>query len=184
MVPDLKGTSAMSEETLFAFEQTQNRGDIAADLRLLAAQLDSDGTVTFTGDDQTVAVTPPERPMFEIEVERECPGEAETGNVSIELEIEWPESAEDKQPTVSADMIPGNEEETTAVSDLEAEAVESRGRFHLYRDRANEWRWRLVHHNGNIIATSGEGYSSRRNAEKGMQSVMKNAPGAETLTDD
>jgi uncharacterized protein YegP (UPF0339 family) len=67
---------------------------------------------------------------------------------------------------------------------LEAEAIESRGRFHLYRERADEWRWRLVHHNGTIIATSGEGYSSRQNAEKGMRSVMKNAPRAETLLDE
>lgn len=78
----------MSEETLFAFEQAQSRDDIAADLRFLAAQLDSDGAVTFTGEDQTVAVTPSERSAFEIEVECERPGEAETGDVSIEFELE------------------------------------------------------------------------------------------------
>jgi uncharacterized protein YegP (UPF0339 family) len=71
-----------------------------------------------------------------------------------------------------------------AASARDADVVESRGRFHLYRDRANEWRWRLVHYNGNIIATNGEGYSSRQNAEKGMRSVMKNAPRAETIVDD
>lgn len=85
---------------------------------------------------------------------------------------------------MSADTIPADEEEATTASDREAEAVESRSRFHLYRDRADEWRWRLVRHNGTIIATSGEGYSSRRNAEKEMQSMVKNAPEAETLTDD
>jgi amphi-Trp domain-containing protein len=61
----------MSEETLYAFEQTQSRGEIAADLRSLATQLDGGGLVTFAGEEQTVAVTPPERPTFEIEVERE-----------------------------------------------------------------------------------------------------------------
>ena len=48
-------------------------------------------------------------------------------------------------------------------------AVESRSRFHSYRDRVKEWRWRLVHHNGTIIATSEKGYSSRRNVEKGAE---------------
>jgi amphi-Trp domain-containing protein len=182
MVPGPEGIGAMSDETLYAFEQTQSRGDIAADLRFLAAQLDGDGAVTFAGDDQTVAVTPSERPAFEIEVERDQSDDAETSEMSIELEIEWPESAADEPPAASA-TISTDEEATTAV-DLDAEAVESRGRFHVYRDRANEWRWRLVHYNGNIIATSGEGYSSRRNAEKGLQSVMKNAPGAETLLDE
>ncbi|PSP99579.1 hypothetical protein BRC94_06975 [Halobacteriales archaeon QS_5_70_17] len=52
-------------------------------------------------------------------------------------------------------------------------------RFEVFRDRAGEWRWRLVHCNGNIIATSGEGYTTRRNAEKGIRSVVANAPGAD-----
>ncbi len=178
MVPDPERTDAMAEETLFAFEQTLSRSDIAADLRFLAAQLDGDDEVTFTGENRTIAVTPADRASFEIEVERDRPDDSATGDLRIELEIEWPESDTDEQ-SLSVDTIPAGEKET----DREAEAVESRGRFHLYRDRANEWRWRLVHHNGNIIATSGEGYSSRQNAEKGMRSVMKNAPGAETRFD-
>lgn len=44
-----------------------------------------------------------------------------------------------------------------------------------------KWRWRLRHRSGNIIATGGEGYASRRNAEKGLRSVMQNAPGAELV---
>lgn len=55
----------------------------------------------------------------------------------------------------------------------------SLARFQLYRDRAAEWRWRLVHRNGNIIATGGEGYSSRAKARQGLRSVVANAPGAE-----
>ena len=50
--------------------------------------------------------------------------------------------------------------------------------FELYRDRAGEYRWRLRHQNGNIIADSGEGYSSRANAENGVQSVKENSPSA------
>ena len=53
-----------------------------------------------------------------------------------------------------------------------------RSRFEVYRDRADEFRWRLVHWNGNIIADSGEGYSSRANAVNGLRSVVENAPTA------
>lgn len=55
----------------------------------------------------------------------------------------------------------------------------SQGRFELYLDNAGEWRWRLRHRNGNVIATSGEGYSRRHNAQKGLQSVRSNALGAQ-----
>ncbi len=31
-----------------------------------------------------------------------------------------------------------------------------------YQDAAGEWRWRRLADNGNIIATSGEGYKNKR----------------------
>ncbi len=50
--------------------------------------------------------------------------------------------------------------------------------FELFRDDADEWRWRLRHANGNIIADSGEGYTTKANAKKGIRSVKANAPDA------
>ncbi|MGD9143706.1 MAG: YegP family protein [Dehalococcoidia bacterium] len=50
--------------------------------------------------------------------------------------------------------------------------------FELYKDKAGEYRWRLRHENGNIIADSGQGYSSRAGAENGIESVRGNAPDA------
>jgi len=50
--------------------------------------------------------------------------------------------------------------------------------FKLYKDRAGEYRWRLVHENGNIIADSGQGYTTKANAENGINSVKENAPSA------
>ncbi len=50
-----------------------------------------------------------------------------------------------------------------------------RGTFELYEDKAGEYRWRLVHPNGNIIADSGEGYSSARKARQGLASVREHA---------
>jgi hypothetical protein len=52
-------------------------------------------------------------------------------------------------------------------------------RFEVYRDNANEWRWRLVAANGHIIAASGEGYRSKQGVKRGIESVKKSAPEAE-----
>ena len=54
----------------------------------------------------------------------------------------------------------------------------SKATFECYEDRAGKWRWRLVHDNGNIIADSGQGYSSKRRARDGIESVKKNAADA------
>ena len=51
--------------------------------------------------------------------------------------------------------------------------------FELYQDAADEWRWRLRHQNGNIIADSGEGYASAEKAKQGIDSVKQNAPDAD-----
>jgi uncharacterized protein YegP (UPF0339 family) len=51
-------------------------------------------------------------------------------------------------------------------------------RFELFEDSAGEWRWRLVAANGNIIADSGEGYTTKQGAKRGIRSVKANAPDA------
>ena len=50
--------------------------------------------------------------------------------------------------------------------------------FEIYEDAAAEWRWRLRHRNGNVVADSGEGYASRSNAVEAVTGVKRNAPGA------
>jgi uncharacterized protein YegP (UPF0339 family) len=50
--------------------------------------------------------------------------------------------------------------------------------FELYEDNAGQYRWRLRHENGNIIADSGEGYASKQKAKQGIESVKQNAPEA------
>jgi len=52
-------------------------------------------------------------------------------------------------------------------------------RFELFVDAADEWRWRLVAANGNIIADSGEGYNSKQGAKRGIESVKRVAGDAE-----
>jgi uncharacterized protein YegP (UPF0339 family) len=51
--------------------------------------------------------------------------------------------------------------------------------FEIYEDAAKEWRWRLRHRNGNIMADSGEGYASRSGAEEAIHSVKHNGPNAD-----
>ena len=50
--------------------------------------------------------------------------------------------------------------------------------FQVYRDAAEKWRWRLVHDNGNVIAEGGQGYTTKRRAVDGIESVKENAPDA------
>ena len=53
--------------------------------------------------------------------------------------------------------------------------------FEVYEDQAGQYRWRLVHSNGNIIADSGEGYATKQKAKQGIESVKQNAPEAELV---
>lgn len=50
--------------------------------------------------------------------------------------------------------------------------------FELYEDASGDYRWRLRHENGNIIADSGEGYASKQKAKQGIESVKQNATDA------
>jgi len=48
------------------------------------------------------------------------------------------------------------------------DAAASKAAFELYTDSVDEWRWRPVHDNGNIIADGGGGYSDKRDAKSGI----------------
>ena len=45
-------------------------------------------------------------------------------------------------------------------------------KFHIYRDKAGEWRWRLVARNGRIRADSGEGYTRKFDCERAISDVI------------
>lgn len=81
----------MPEEILFEDERRQSRTEVARYLRSLADKLDAGESVTFSAGDRTVTVEPPARPTFEVKVEREAAAGAETGELSVELELEWVE---------------------------------------------------------------------------------------------
>lgn len=49
------------------------------------------------------------------------------------------------------------------------------GSFELFKDKSDEFRFRLKAGNGEVILAS-EGYKQRASAENGIESVRKNAP--------
>lgn len=50
--------------------------------------------------------------------------------------------------------------------------------FQFYEDKAGEYRWRLKDTNGAIVADSGEGYGSRKDAEHGAKVFARLGPDA------
>ena len=54
-------------------------------------------------------------------------------------------------------------------------------KFEIYKDTAGKFRWRLKAPNGEIIASSGEGYESKDNCKNGIMSVKNNVPRAEIV---
>jgi len=52
-------------------------------------------------------------------------------------------------------------------------------RFKVYKDKAEEWRWRFIASNGKIIADSGEGYHNRADCVHGIELIKSEAPEAE-----
>ena len=194
----------MGDETLFSYEESGTLEEVAASLHAVAARLSGTGSLRLVAGDEAVTVHPAPELEFEVEVERAD----EDGADAMELEVElgWTEAATADRPrstdapqTTGSTDAPGisdaaEAEATRATVDLEtieapggegaeeaAGPIDSQATFEVFRDRAEEWRWRLVHRNGNVVATSGEGYTTRRNAEKGLRSVVENAPGADVV---
>ena len=142
----------MPEETIHESKQSRSRQALATYFRRIAKALGRGEPVPID-DAGTVTIDPSAEPDVEIELERA------DGTVHFEVEMEWDE--ED--------------------GDVNDGAAASKATFELYADSAEQWRWRLRHDNGNIIADGGEGYSDKRDAESGIESVKRNAPGAHVV---
>lgn len=63
---------------------------------------------------------------------------------------------------------------------VEGYAEQKHPKFEVYADKAGEFRFRLKATNGQIIAV-GEGYKAKASCLNGIESVKKNAPGAEIV---
>jgi len=136
----------------------------ALDGRLRVDAIDVAADRTGEESDETPPSRPGQPPVIDEAVETADMAEhvepAETGESVSEADI--------------AEALPDD-----PLGDEQPTFETANARFQLFRDRSGDWRWRLRHANGNVIADCGEGYSSRQKAEQGLQSVKSNAPGAE-----
>ena len=82
----------MPEEVLFEQEQSMPRDEIADYLRTVADRLDAGTAITFAAGAESIEVTVPARPVFEIKVERETSTGTDRGELSVEFELEWDET--------------------------------------------------------------------------------------------
>ena len=163
-------------------ELTGGRAEIASVLEGVADGVRA-GDVRLGDGPDAVSVAMPDELTLELELE------TEDDEVSLELEIEWP--AENARSAVSPLEEPTDGEDEGGIeSEDETEEEEpvltgatdgpqSMARFELYQDKASEWRWRLRHRNGNVIATGGEGYTRKHHALKGLRSVVATSPASE-----
>jgi len=142
----------MPEKAVHESRQSRSRQALATYFRRIARALGR-GEPVPVDDAGTVTVDPAPEQEVEIELERE------DGMVHFEIEMEWPETE----------------------GEINDDAAASKAAFELYTDSVDEWRWRLVHDNGNIIADGGGGYSDKRDAKSGIESVQRNAPGAHVI---
>jgi amphi-Trp domain-containing protein len=78
----------MPEEELFKTEQQVPRTEIADELRDVAGQIES-GDVTLVSDTQEQRVSVPERPRFEVDLERLTDSETGEQRYELEYEIRW-----------------------------------------------------------------------------------------------
>ena len=153
-------------------ELKAGREEIAAVLSGVADGILTGAIRLGTGAD-AVSVGVPDDLSLEMEFE------AEDDELSLELELEWL-APENDSAVQSIEDRPGEADQEPTLVGV-ADASQSLARFEVFRDRGDEWRWRLRHRNGYIIATSGEGYTRKHNAQKGLRSVMENSPAAEMI---
>jgi len=83
----------MPEEVLFESETEMDRGEIASYLREFADRLDAGEEVTLRSGSESVSLSPPARPTFEVKAEREGAAGG-PGELSVEFELEWDEGNE------------------------------------------------------------------------------------------
>ncbi|WP_121744594.1 amphi-Trp domain-containing protein [Natronorubrum halophilum] len=83
----------MPEEVLFKFERRMGRDEIADYLRSVADTLEGDGPISLEAGGESVTMTPPARPTFEVKAERETSSSAPDGpgELGLEFELEWKE---------------------------------------------------------------------------------------------
>jgi amphi-Trp domain-containing protein len=83
----------MRAETLFEYEQTLDRADVAAYLREMADRLDADGQLELAAGGPSTTVSVPARVEMEVEVERR-PRNDGSDKMELEIELSWREGGD------------------------------------------------------------------------------------------
>ena len=96
--------------------------------------------------------------------------DAEARNAELEREV-----------TQLEDDIAKTASDNETLAALVTEHRTSQAQFELYEDQSEQWRWRLRHRSGDIIAGSNEGYDRKTDAQQSMQAVRRDALGATVL---
>ena len=81
------------EEVLFESERRMNRSEIADLLRTVADNLDAGDAISLSAGESSYSVDVPNRPTFEVKVERETGSSG--SELSVEFEMEWDENGGD-----------------------------------------------------------------------------------------
>lgn len=193
----------MSDE-VFELERPYQRPELAALFQEFATALTEGRELAVETNEGVVSIDVPSEVAVELELEvegeaegdregeesadEEDGGENRPQTVEFELELEWEDHS---RSSIRVDDAAGEDSDTEGSSENregspvedarsppQSGPAERRSTFEVYRDNAAQWRWRLVHWNGNIIADSGEGYTTRASAMNGLESVRHNAPTA------
>ncbi|ELZ06223.1 hypothetical protein C482_00335 [Natrialba chahannaoensis JCM 10990] len=128
-----------------------------------------------------------DEPVDDLSVRVESLEAAEETEDEKEEGAEQERESEPESVVLSPTEATGSPDDSEAIDETGSESTAERSRtsrFEVYQDRADEWRWRLVHWNGNIIADSGEGYTSRANAERAVRGVRRAVPTATVVETD
>jgi amphi-Trp domain-containing protein len=79
------------------------------------------------------------------------------------------QSAEQGLESVKRNAAGGHVVDQSRDETVDSTESGSNATFEIYQDSAAEWRWRLRHDNGKIIADCGQGYSSKQKAKQGRR---------------
>jgi uncharacterized protein YegP (UPF0339 family) len=60
---------------------------------------------------------------------------------------------------------------------LVAQAGDGKMKFEIYQDKDKEFRWRLKAADGSVLATAGQGYKAKADAQKGVERLKQEAAG-------
>jgi uncharacterized protein YegP (UPF0339 family) len=102
--------------------------------------------------------------------------------------IHWPQIDEDVSAAGLLRGVPAPTPRTNYEVDLPVQGpvegtlqgvTSTPNKFQIYKDRKGQYRWRLRDRNGEIIADSNEGYSSKASSKRAIDLIKRQAASAE-----